>query len=72
MLVNMKQMLQNIRSLEMDSRGRFVDFAEIPSGKKSETIALHYLDLAAMQEMAALDPSVPVRTTIFSASCSGA
>lgn len=51
------QMLQNIRSLEMDSRGRFVDFAEIPSGKKSETIALHYLDLAAMQEMAALDPS---------------
>lgn len=56
-------LLSAIGSLCLDSRGELLDFVELASGKKAQTISLCYLDLEILDAMAACDPRfVPTGT----------
>lgn len=50
-------LLQNIRQRELDRSGKLIDFFEFQTEKKASTIALNYLDLSTIRNMAKREPA---------------
>lgn len=48
-------MLNAIKELCLDKKGRLVDFTDLSNGSRADTIALQYLDLVVLKAMAAED-----------------